>query len=152
MSDRDIRDRLRREISPEGYREIRELWKKHSLAEDARDVPGLLSTLTEDCAYELVPTGTRWEGHAGATRFYTELLTAFPDVDFHLQEIVIGPQGVFEVAAVTATHRERWLDWAPSGQPVEFTVAIYFPWCPERRLFEGERVWLPRVPEAFSSG
>ena len=55
---------IRRE--PTDYDAIRELWKKHSLAEDARDLPGLISTLTPDCVYELAQTGHRWEGHEGA--------------------------------------------------------------------------------------
>lgn len=41
--------------------------KVHSIAEDARDIVGLLATLTEDCVYEVVPTGTVWRGDAGAT-------------------------------------------------------------------------------------
>ena len=85
---------VRRE--PTDHDAIRELWKKHSLAEDARDLPGLISTLTPDCVYELAQTGHRWEGHEGAARFYTELLTAFPDIHFDLTDIVIGPQGVCE--------------------------------------------------------
>ena len=35
---------IRRE--PTDHDAIRELWKKHSIAEDARDLPGLISTLT----------------------------------------------------------------------------------------------------------
>ena len=89
-----ILDLLRAPLDLDTYDEIRELWKTHSLAEDARDLPGLISTLTDDCVYELRPGGERWEGHAGATRFYTELLTAFPDIHFDLTDIVIGPQGV----------------------------------------------------------
>ena len=102
-------DLLRRDLSPEEYDEIRELWKRHSIAEDARDLPGLISTLAEDCVYELVQTGDRWERHEGATRFYTELLTAFPDIHFDLTNIVIGPQGVCEEAQVTGTHTGAWL-------------------------------------------
>jgi len=138
--DERVRELLRREVDPDEYREIRELWKRHSIAEDARDLPGLMSTLTEDCVYEVLPGGRSWTGHAGATRFYTELLTAFPDIHFDLTNIVIGPQGVFEEAHVTGTHRGYWLDLAPTGEPVEFTVLIYFPWDRERRLFRGERV------------
>src|SRR5207248_3420543 len=89
-SDR-VRELLRREPAGEEYAAIRELWKRHSIAEDNRDLPGLLSTLTEDCVYELVQTGRRWEGHEGAARFYGGLLGAFPDVDFQLTDIVIGP-------------------------------------------------------------
>ena len=100
-----ILDLLRRPVDPDEVAEIRELWKVHSIAEDNRDLPGLISTLTEDCVYSVAGTGARWEGHEGATRFYTELLTAFPDIHFDLDYIVIGPQGVCEEAIVTATHR-----------------------------------------------
>ena len=78
MADPTVLEVYRREVTPELYRDVRELYKKHSLAEDARDLEGLISTLTPDCVYELVQTGHRWEGHDGARRFYTELLTAFP--------------------------------------------------------------------------
>jgi predicted ester cyclase len=132
---------LRRDLDPAEYDEIRELWKRHSIAEDERDLPGLISTLTEDCVYELVQTGHRWEGHEGAARFYTQLLGAFPDIKFELTDIVIGPQGVCEEADVTATHEGEWLDQPPSGERVEFRVVIFFPWSRERRLFRGERVY-----------
>ena len=132
---------LRRELTPELYDEIRELWKTHSIAEDNRDLPGLLSTLTDDCVYELVGTEHRWERHDGAARFYTELLTAFPDIHFDLTDIVIGPQGVCEEARVTATHRADWLDYPASGERLEWRVVIFFPWDPERRKFSGEKVY-----------
>jgi predicted ester cyclase len=132
---------IRREITPRLYDEIRALWKRHSIAEDERDLPGLISTLTEDCVYELAQTGHRWEGHEGAARFYTELLTAFPDIHFDLTDIVIGPQGVCEEARVTGTHAARWLDNAPTGERLSWRVVIFFPWDAERRLFRGEKVY-----------
>jgi hypothetical protein len=134
------RDQLRRELDAAAYGEIRELWKRHSIAEENRDLPGLIATLTDDCLYEIPQWDRRWEGHAGATDFYNQLLTAFPDIHFALTQIVIGPQGVCEEAIVTATHERPWLDVPPSGRRLEFTVVIFFPWDPERRLFLGERV------------
>jgi SnoaL-like polyketide cyclase len=144
----DVRDLLRRDTSPAVYDEIRELWKKHSIAEDERDLPGLISTLTEDCVYELAQTGHRWEGHEGAARFYTQLLGAFPDIHFDLTDIVIGPQGVCEEAEVTATHQAEWLGVAPSGERLTWKVVIFFPWDPERRLFRGEKVYTAGLPLA----
>jgi len=143
----DVRELLRREPDPAEHAEIRELWKRHSIAEKARDVSGLLATLTDDCVYEIVGTGHVWRGHEGAARFYAGLLGAFPDVDFQLTDIVIGPQGVCEEARVTGTHEADWLDYPASGAAVEFTVVIFFPWDPERRLFKGEKVYvdLPRT-------
>lgn len=139
----DKRAHVRRllERTPDDYAEIRHLWKAHSLAEDARDVPGLLATLTDDCVYELPQTGHRWEGHQGAARFYTELLTAFPDIDFALTSIVIGPQGVCEEAVTWGTHRAAWLGVEPTGETVVWRNVIFFPWEPDQRLFGGERVY-----------
>jgi predicted ester cyclase len=137
----NIRSLLRREITPELYHRIRSEWTAHSIAEDARDIPGLLATLTEDCVYEVVQEETVWRGHEGATRFYTGLLTAFPDIHFELQQIVIGPQGVWEEAHVTATHRGDWLGHTATGRAVQFDVLIYFPWDEQRQKFRGERVY-----------
>ena len=145
MADPTVLDVYRREVTPELYREIRELYKKHSIAEDARDLDGLISTLTSDCVYELVQSGHRWEGHDGARRFYTELLTAFPDIRFDLTDIVIGPQGVCEEADVSATQRAPWLGTPPSGEPLEWKVVIWFPWDPEQRLFRGEKVYVSGI-------
>ena len=125
---------------PTDYDAVRELWKQHSQAEERRDLPGLLATLTEDCVYEIVGTEHVWHGHEGASRFYAGLLGAFPDIDFQLTDIVIGPQGVCEAADVTGTHEQDWLDYEASGESVEFRVVIFFPWDPEQRLFGGERV------------
>jgi predicted ester cyclase len=142
----DVRDLLGRSVDASEYEAIRELWKRHSLAENARDVPGLISTLTEDCVYELPQTGHVWEGHEGAARFYEGLLTAFPDIHFELSDIVIGPQGVCEEAQVTGTHAADWLEFRATGERVEFRVVIFFPWDPERRLFRGEKVYVEELP------
>ena len=142
----DIRDLISREVSASEHEEIRELWKRHSIAEDERDLPGLISTLTPDCVYELVQTGHRWEGHEGAARFYLELLSAFPDIHFDLTDIVIGPQGVCEEADVTGTHRADWLGVPASGQRLAWKVVIFFPWDSDQRLFRGEKVYTAGLP------
>jgi predicted ester cyclase len=133
---------IRRRVNLEEYRAIRSLWIAHSIAEDGHDIPGLMATLTEDCVYTVVNTETSWYGKAGATQFYQQLLGAFPDIHFDLQNIVIGPQGVFEEAFVTGTYQAQWLDMpSPNGQRLEFAVTILFPWDPKRKLFGGERVY-----------
>ena len=134
-----VRELLARD--PVRHDEIRDLWKSHSLAEDARNIDGLMATLADDCVYELVQTGHRWEGHEGATRFYLELLSAFPDIDFALTGIVIGPQGVCEEAVVSGTHRGPWLGIEHSGEFLVWRTVIFFPWDPTVRLFTGERIY-----------
>ena len=145
MSRDAVLEELRREVDPTEYDAIRELWKTHSIAEDKRDLQGLISTLTEDCVYTVDPGGARWEGHEGAARFYTELLTAFPDIHFDLTDIVIGPQGVCEWARVSGTHQSRWLGYEPTGERLVWNVVILFPWDREARLFKGEKVYSDAV-------
>jgi predicted ester cyclase len=138
----DVVRSIRRNVDPEEYRAIRRLWIAHSMAEDAHDIPGLMATLTEDCVYTVVNSGVSWHGKAGATQFYQQLLVAFPDIHFDLQNIVIGPQGVFEEAFVTGTYESQWLDMpAPNHQRIEFAVTILFPWASHQRLFSGERIY-----------
>jgi hypothetical protein len=141
-----IRRRLARPFDPAELRRIKRTWVRHSIAEDARDIDGLIATLSEDCVYEIVPTGQRWEGHAGARAFYTELFGAFPDNAFALSEIVIGPQGAFEVATLTGTNLGPWAGVAPSGLAVSLEVLILFPWDPGTQRFSGERIWFDRGP------
>lgn len=138
----DVIKSIRRRVDPDEYRAIRQLWIAHSIAEDAHNIPGLMATLTEDCMYTVVNSGATWHGKPGATQFYQQLLTAFPDIHFDLQNIVIGPQGVFEEAFVTGTYESQWLDMpTPEGQQVAFSVTILFPWDPKQKLFKGERVY-----------
>ena len=137
-----IRERLSWEYTPEQYQKIRRLWIKHSIAEDKRDLDGLIATLAEDCVYEIIPTGERWEGHDGARTFYTTFLGAFPDVHFDLTDIVIGPQGVIEIAAMTGTHRGPWNGIAATDKAISCQIMIYFPWNPAAGKFAGEKVYL----------
>ena len=139
-----IRGRLARPFDPAELRRIKKLWVRHSIAEDARDIDGLIATLAPDCAYEIVPTGQRWDGHDGARAFYTELFAAFPDNAFALSEIVIGPQGAFEVATLTGTNSGPWAGVPASGLAVSLEVLILFPWDPATERFTGERIWFDR--------
>ena len=65
----EILEQYQRECSSEEYQEIRQLYKDHSIAEDQRNILGLLSTLTEDCVYTLPQSGHSWEGQEGAAQF-----------------------------------------------------------------------------------
>jgi predicted ester cyclase len=139
-----IQARLGRGFDPAELRRIKRLWVRHSIAEDRRDFDGLIATLAPRCVYEMIPTGQRWEGHEGARAFYTELFAAFPDNRFQLSDIVVGPQGVFEVATLSGTNQGPWAGAPASGLPVSLEVLILFPWDPATERFTGERIWFDR--------
>lgn len=136
-----VRSRLGRGFDPAELRAIKRLWIRHSLAEDARDIEGLVATIAPQGEYEMVPTGQHWYGHDGVRAFYGELFDAFPDNKFELTEIVVGPQGVFEAARLRATNLAPWSGIPASGLPLDLEVLILFPWDPVARLFTGEKIW-----------
>ncbi|HXI46612.1 MAG TPA: ester cyclase [Candidatus Acidoferrales bacterium] len=144
MPDTTIQRRLALQPDPATHRAVKRLWVRHSIAEDRRDIDGLVATLTSDCVYEILGTDLRWTGHAGARAFYGELFAAFPDNRFDLTDIVVGPQGVFEAATLTATHLGPFAGLAPTGRPVRLSIAIHFPWDAAARRFTGERIHVDR--------
>ena len=144
MGEGTVRQRLARRFDGAELREIKRLWVRHSIAEDRRDIPGLLATLAHDCVYEIVPTGQVWHGLEGVRAFYAELFAAFPDNRFALSEIVVGPQGVFEAARLTGTNLGPWAGVAPSGMPIDLRILILFPWDRGSRRVLGERIWFDR--------
>ncbi len=147
-----IQARLARGFDPAELRRVKRLWVRHSIAEDRRDIDALIATLAPTSVYEMIPTGQRWEGHDGARAFYMELFAAFPDNRFELTEIVVGPQGVFEVATLTGTNVGPWGGAPPSGLPVSLQVLILFPWDPVTERFLGERIWFDRGALAPAPG
>ena len=146
----DVRAGLARPFDPAELRRIKRLWVRHSIAEDRRDIDGLVATLAEDCVYELITTGQTWHGHDGARAFYSGLFAAFPDNAFALTDIVVGPQGVWEAARLTGTNLGPWAGAAPSGLAVDLAVHILFPWDPGKQRFGGERIWLADRPGPIS--
>ena len=148
----DVRARLGWPADPATQRRIRRLWQRHSIAEDRRDIDGLIATLAPECVYEIVGTGLRWDGHEGARAFYTELFAAFPDNKFGLTDIVIGPQGVFEAVVLEATHQGPFAGLQPTGHRVRLELAILFPWEPASGLFGGEQIFIDRAALAAQAG
>lgn len=139
-----VKERLAFPFDLSEQRRIKRLWVRHSIAEDRRNIDGLIATLAPECVYEIVGTGLRWEGHDGARAFYTELFAAFPDNNFALADIVIGPQGVFESVVLEATHLGPFAGLAPTGRHVRLELAILFPWDPASQRFTGEQIFIDR--------
>ena len=59
-----IQERLGWPADPALHERIRRLWIRHSIAEDKRNLQGLIDTLAEDCVYEIPATGQRWAATA----------------------------------------------------------------------------------------
>ena len=120
--------------------EIKALWYRHAVAENARQLEDLVATLTEDCVYEIVPWKIFYRGKNEARRFYRDLWTALPDVKLTLLRQVIDEHCLVEESVVYGTHLGEWLGIPPSGHRVEFPLVIFFP-VGDAGLFTGEKLY-----------
>ncbi len=107
--------------------EIKRLWYRHAVAENARQLEELVATLTEDCLYEVVPWRQVFRGKEEVRRFYRELWTALPDVTLTLLRHVIDERCLVEESVVHGTHRGPWLGLPPTGKRIDFPLVIFFP-------------------------
>jgi SnoaL-like domain len=139
-------------ITPELYDEIRDLWLEHVTAEEKlfvpvseeewnREMAVILDTLTDDCAMEVRSAGMRFEGKDGAREFYEAFIPSFEAMHWVPRALVIGPQGVLDVADMTATLMRPFAGLEGMGEVISTEWVIHFPWDPERHRFRGETIY-----------
>jgi hypothetical protein len=139
-------------ISPELYDEIRERWLEHVSTEEKLFVPVsqeewerylriVLETLTDDCVMEVRSAGMRLEGIDGARKFYEAFIPSFEGMHWTPQALVIGPQGVLDVADMTAKLTRPFAGLDAVGEQISTEWVIYFPWDLDRRKFRGEIIY-----------
>jgi steroid delta-isomerase-like uncharacterized protein len=119
--------------------QIRRLWQKHVLAENRRDIPGLLATLCEDPTYILMATGAEFRGKDQVAFFYQSLFDAVPDATFDLRAQYVGEEGVVEESVLKGTHTGTALFGNDAkGGIIQLPLTIVFP-------LEGEKFWGERM-------
>ena len=143
---------LEMEITPELYDEIRSRWLEHVTTEEKLFVPvsdeewdrylaAVLDTLTDDCVMEVRSARIRFEGRDGARTFYETFIPSFEGMKWEPQALVIGPQGVLDVADMTAKLVKPFAGLDGVGEEVSTEWVVYFPWDHEQRKFRGETIF-----------
>jgi steroid delta-isomerase-like uncharacterized protein len=115
------------------------LWQKHVLAENRRDIPGLLATLVDDPLYVLMATGQEYKGKDGVVSFYQGLFDGLPDASFDLVSVTIGEEMVVEESRFHGTHNGLLFGIPATGKFIAFPLIIMFPVVGDR--FFGERMY-----------
>jgi len=148
-----ILETLQREITTEQYAEIRSAWfmhvnneeklfVPHSAEDGARALDAVMSTLSDDCCFSL-PNGDTWKGQDHVREFYHFILSSFDRMVWSPQAVVIGPQGVLDVAQMTATRQNNVFGpLTRTGGPVHVQWVIHWPWDSQMKKFTGETFYI----------
>jgi hypothetical protein len=117
------------------------LFAKHDTEADWEAyLPTMLGVFTDDCVMQLAWLGLRWDGQAGARQFYREFITAFDNMAWVPQSLVIGPQGVLDVANMSGVLVKDFGGFKATGTLVRMQWVISVPWVPEQQRFSGETI------------
>ena len=119
--------------------QTKRLWQRHVLAENRRDIPGLLATLVEEPLYVVMATGQEYRGKEGVASFYQGLFDGLPDASFDLQSVTIGEEMVVEESRFHGTHTGTLFGIPATEKFVTFPLIIMFPVIGDR--FYGERLY-----------
>ena len=103
--------------------EILALFGRRAAAWGARDA-GALAGMHAVNGTVASPTGGVLEGRSEIERIYRLWLSAFPDLQFTTEELIIDGNRVVEIAHVTATHTGEFFGVAPTGRRVAFVMAL----------------------------
>ena len=115
------------------------LWIEHARAENRRELERLIATLHDDCEYEVIPLGQRWQGKDQVREFYRGLWRGIPDVKLELRNRVDADDCIVEESEVYGTMDGPLFGVEPSGRQLRYRVVIFFP--VRYGLFTGERVY-----------
>ena len=119
--------------------EMTKVQDEHIAAENRADVDGAVSTYGDDCFYEIVALGMRFEGKQGVALQYAALFYTFPDATFAIDGRAYGEDLLVEWGTFTATMKGEFMGLAPTEKRLELPIIAIVTF--RGGLMEGERVY-----------
>lgn len=103
--------------------EILALLARRDAAWKARDARALAESHAID-GVVVSPTGGVLEGREEIQRVYDLWFSAFPDLTFRSEDLLIDGSRAVQIASVCGTHSGDFLGVPPTGRRVSFTCAL----------------------------
>jgi len=109
------------ELAP-GYKEM---LRRHLEAETVFDMEQTLSTLTEDCVFEDMPSGETYQGKEAVRAYYSEWWDAFAITPVDIRSSIVAQDSLIVETRFVGTHRGAFRGLPATGRPVSLPVAIF---------------------------
>jgi steroid delta-isomerase-like uncharacterized protein len=103
--------------------QILALVQRRHAAWDAHDAPALAATHAEK-GVVVSPTGGVLEGRAEVERIYRLWFSAFPDITYAEDEVLVDGDRVVEIAKLTGTHAGEFFGAPATGRHVEVQAVV----------------------------
>jgi len=117
--------------------------EQHVRFENAHDLDGVLGTFGNTARYDDEAWGEHYSGADGVREFYTQLMTALPDLEIEVLRRHVTDEVVVLEVMIRGTHLGAWRGLPSTGRRVEIPLCGVYTFDEQDRL-AGERIYYDR--------
>jgi steroid delta-isomerase-like uncharacterized protein len=117
--------------------------EQHIRLENQHDLEGVLSTFGDMARYDDEPWDEHYAGRDGVRQFYTQLMTALPDLEIEVCQQHVAYAAILVEVVIRGTHRNGWRGLPATGRRVEFPLCGIYTFDTDDRL-AGEKIYYDR--------
>ena len=117
--------------------------QEHIRLENAHDLEGVLRTFGDGARYDDEPWSEHFEGIEGVRTFYSELMSAVPDLEITVQQQHVTDDAVLVEVLIRGTHSGTWRGLPATGRRIEFPLCGVYTFDGDDRL-AGEKIYYDR--------
>jgi steroid delta-isomerase-like uncharacterized protein len=117
--------------------------EQHIRLENQHDLEGVLSTFGDTAKYDDEPWDEHYQGRDGVRRFYTQLMTALPDLEIEVRRRHVASEAILVEVMIRGTHLGGWKGLPATGRRVELPLCGIYTFDADDRL-AGERIYYDR--------
>jgi steroid delta-isomerase-like uncharacterized protein len=120
------------------------LVQEHVRLENAHDLAGVLRTFGDTARYDDEAWGEHYAGPDGVRLFYTQLMTALPDLEIEVKRQHVTDDAILLEVIIRGTHQGAWRGLPATGRRVEFPLCGIYTFDADDRL-AGEKIYYDRA-------
>jgi steroid delta-isomerase-like uncharacterized protein len=120
------------------------LVEEHVRCENAHDLDGVLATFGAYARYDDEPWNEHHEGSDGVRRFYSELMSAVPDLTIEIVQRHVTSESIVLEVVIRGTHLGAWRGLPATGRKLAIPLCGIYTFDENDRL-AGERIYYDRA-------
>ncbi len=117
--------------------------EEHIRCENRHDLDAVLATFGADARYDDEPWNDHRLGLDGVRSYYTELITALPNLSIEVLNRHISSESIVVEVIIRGTHLGAWRGLPATGRPVEVPLCGIYTFDESDKL-AGERIYYDR--------
>jgi len=120
------------------------LVEQHVRCENQHDLEGVIATFGSHAEYEDSPWKQRYEGHDGVRQFYSQLMSAMPDLSIEVLRRHASDETIVLEVMIRGTHLGAWRGMPATGRKIEIPLCGVYTFDADDRL-AGEKIYYDRA-------